>query len=341
MHASWQRQSKWTGRRAWSAKTPFNRGRYINSRAGPFRPTAQENRLPGIGRSGVQAFLPGLPTLEAATPLRPPAASLFDSPSQPQRVSDRPNHRPNYRPNNRPSPATMLIFARYLLSNPPRGLCLGSPALELPLIALQKEFSTRWLGTASCPSIPPATDPAALAETGTEAVDEPTNLPTAPHETDEPVESSLKNRVEANYLSTTPNSTDPLTDADSQGDELNVADDVEADAGALNVVAYAEAEPEELTVVDDARLKQYLCECGKCPTYKAISLCVTASPKYWRTEQQKSDLTKLVQAFCTYHEVFGFHFSMIAAASQCLDVCPHIGIAFDALVALYDDVPGL
>ncbi|RLN13871.1 hypothetical protein BBJ28_00014832 [Nothophytophthora sp. Chile5] len=238
----------------------------------------------------------------------------------------------------------MLIFARYLLSNPPGGLCLGSPALKLPLIALQKEFSTRWLGTASCPSIPPATDPAALAETSTEAVDEPTNLLTAPHETDEPVESSFKNRVEANYLSTTPNSTDPLSD-------------VEADAGALNGVAYAEAEPEELAVIhepeilaerplsgctsEDVCLKQYLCECGKCPTYKAIALCVAASPKYWCTEQQKSDLTKLVQAFCTYHEVFGFHFSLIAAANRILHLCPDVDTAFDQLVALYDDVPSL
>ncbi|RLN98321.1 hypothetical protein BBJ28_00005138 [Nothophytophthora sp. Chile5] len=165
---------------------------------------------------------------------------------------------------------------------------------------------------------------AALAKTGTEAVNEPTNLLTAPHETDEPVESSLKNRVEANYLSTTPNS-------EAEPEELTVVDEPETQA----------ERPLSGCTGEDVRLKQYLCECGKCPTYKAIALCVAASPKYWRTEQQKSDLTKLVQAFCTYHEVFGFHFSLIAAANRILHLCPDIDTAFDQLVALYDDVPSL
>ncbi|RLN95996.1 hypothetical protein BBJ28_00019503 [Nothophytophthora sp. Chile5] len=89
-------------------------------------------------------------------------------------------------------------------------------------------------------------------------------------------------------------------------------------------------------------VKDFLCRCGHCPSYKRIALTVASSRTYWCTDRQKQDLTELVQAFSTYNEVLGYRSSMIAAAHKCLRLWSgDVDLAFQAFVALCEDAPRL
>lgn len=90
-------------------------------------------------------------------------------------------------------------------------------------------------------------------------------------------------------------------------------------------------------------LEDYLCTCGECPQYKEIAhdVAVAVKASQYNLPQTQS-IRRLLQAFSTYNEVFGYRTDMIPAARECLRVwCGDEDKAFKSFVTLYDEVPQL